>query len=80
MYIKTFIDNYPSEHFLKLDGFDDALIGVEECSMRLIYSISKCIEILMEHMDYHDAVDYFYNNIKDKHDNQKSPIWCSSIF
>jgi hypothetical protein len=37
----------PDENFLKANGFDEAVIGVDSSSMRLIYSVSKCIEIFM---------------------------------
>ena len=43
--IDSIIENY-EEDFLIADGFDDAIIGVDESSMRLIYSVSKCISIL----------------------------------
>ena len=37
---------YSDETFTLADGFDDAIIGVEEKTMRVIYSVQKCIEIL----------------------------------
>ncbi len=48
--IDSIIENYYEEEFLKADGFDAAIIGVEEHSMRLIYSVSKCLDILQEDM------------------------------
>ena len=42
------ISYYDDETFLKADGFDDAVIGVDETTMRLIYSVKKCIEILID--------------------------------
>jgi len=44
--IEKIIEQYYEEEFLKADGFDDAIIGVEENEMRLIYSVSKCLKIL----------------------------------
>ena len=35
------------EDLLKADGFDNAIIGLDNQSMRLIYSKSLCISILM---------------------------------
>jgi hypothetical protein len=32
---------YPEESFLKADGFDEAIIGVDPKTMCLIYSIKK---------------------------------------
>ena len=44
--LEDIIENYYEEEFLKADGFDEAVIGVEQHDMRLIYSVKKCIEIL----------------------------------
>jgi hypothetical protein len=41
--IEKIIDNFEGETFFKADGFDDAIIGVDESTMRLIYSVSKSI-------------------------------------
>jgi len=46
-FLQEIFDNYEDESFLIADGFDDAIIGVEESSMRLIYSVKRCIEILI---------------------------------
>jgi hypothetical protein len=50
------LQTYDVESFLKADGFDEAIIGVDENSMRLIYSVSKCIEILRKDMSEEDAL------------------------
>jgi hypothetical protein len=44
--IDKITEYYQDESFLKADGFDEAIIGVDENEMRLVYSVSKCIEIL----------------------------------
>ena len=49
--IEQITEQYYDEEFLKADGFDVAIIGVEENEMRLIYSVSKCLEILGEEMN-----------------------------
>jgi hypothetical protein len=69
---------FPDEEFLKADGFDDAIIGVDDNSMRLIYSVSKCIEILVaQGMSEEDAVEYFHYNTKGAWMGDKTPIWCT---
>lgn len=69
---------FPEEEILKADGFDDAIIGIEDDSMRLIYSISKCIEILVaQGMPEEDAVEYFHFNTKCAWVGDKTPIWCT---
>jgi hypothetical protein len=69
---------FPEEEILKADGFDDAIIGIEDESMRLIYSVSKCIEILVaQGMSEEDAVEYFHFNTKGAWVGDKTPIWCT---
>jgi hypothetical protein len=70
------IEWFPEDEILKADGFDDAIIGIDEFSMRLIYSVSKCIEILCKDMSEEDAVEYFDYNVKGSYVGEKTPIWC----
>jgi hypothetical protein len=75
--IEEILENYPEEEFLLADGFDNAIIGVDETSMRLIYSVSKCIEILiMEDMTEEDALEHFSFNISGSYVGEQTPIWC----
>ncbi len=67
---------FPEEEFLKADGFDDAIIGVDETTYRLIYSVSKCISILEADMGLEEAVEYFEYNVKGSYWGEKTPIWC----
>lgn len=73
-------ERYDEESFLKATGFDGAIIGVDEKSMRLIYSVSKCIAILEETMEHEDAVDFFEINTKGAYMGEKTPIWCEDDF
>ena len=43
--IEKIIEEYSEDSFLKADGFDDAIIGIDWNNMRLIYSVKKCIDI-----------------------------------
>ena len=70
---------FPEDEILKADGFDDAIIGIEDREMRLIYSVSKCLEILMEEMDDEEALEYFEFNVKGAWMGNKTPIWCTDI-
>lgn len=79
MNLESILEKYPDETFLKADGFDDAILGVEESSMRLIYSISKCIDILMEDMSDEDALEYFYYNVRGAYVGEQTPIWCDDL-
>ena len=46
--IERIFEYYPEEESLKADGFDDAVIGIDENTFRLIYSCKKCLEILIK--------------------------------
>lgn len=78
--LEQIIERYEDETFLKADGFDEAIIGVDDSSMRLIYSVSKCIEILMIDMSEEDALDYFGYNVSGAYMGEKTPIWCHDDF
>ena len=76
------MDNYPDDNFLIADGFNNAVIGVDEQSMRLVYSVSKCITILIEEqgMTEEDAFEYFSFNVSGAYVGELTPIWCNDIF
>ena len=78
--IDEIINQYEDETFLKADGFDDAIIGIDETTMRLIYSVRKCIEILMKDMSEEDALEYFNFNVSGRYVGDKTPIWCLDNF
>lgn len=77
---KQILERFPEEDFLFVDGFDDAIIGVDEVAMRIIYSSKKIIEILQKQMERCDAVEYFYFNINGAYMGEKTPIYCLDIF
>jgi hypothetical protein len=79
MKLESILENYPDETFLKADGFDDAVIGFDESSMRLIYSMSKCLDILMEDMSDEDALEHFYYNVSGSYVGEQTPIWCNNL-
>lgn len=74
--LEQILENYSDEEFLIIDGFDEAIIGIDLNSMRLIYSVDSCIDILANHMDYEDAIEYFDFNIRCAYVGEKTPIFC----
>jgi hypothetical protein len=74
------IERYQDEEILIADGFDEAVIGIDTKSMRLIYSYKKCIHILMNNMSHADAVEYMDYNVLDAYVGEKTPIWCYDFF
>ncbi len=65
---------------MKADGFDDAIIGVDSRSMKLIYSQKKIIDILVQDMTLDDALEYFNFNIEGAYMGEKTPIFCIDMF
>lgn len=78
--IEEIIEQYYDEEILKADGFDDAIIGIEENDTRLIYSVSKCLKILEQEMSELDAMEYFTFNVSGCYVGKKTPIWCWDNF
>lgn len=80
MKIELILNQYPDEEFLLADGFNDAILGVDEKEMRLIYSVSKCLDILKLNMSREEAVEYFEFNVSGAYMGEKTPIWCYDNF
>lgn len=78
--LDTIIENYPDEEIIKADGLDEAVIGLDENGMRLIYSVTKCLNILMKDMELEDAIEHFTFNISGSYIGEKTPIWCWDNF
>ena len=76
------IEQNPEDEFLKADGLDEAIIGYDDFSGRLIYSMTKIINILIEDdgMTEEDALEYYYYNIHGGYVGEKTPIWCNDYF
>lgn len=78
--LTNIFERYEDHLFLKADNFDEAVIGVDEASMRLIYSVRKCLEILLTDMDEDDAQEYFNFNVRGAYMGEQTPIWCEDTF
>jgi len=70
------LQNYPDEQFMYPTGLEDAIIGLEPSSMRLVIDEEKVIAILMEDgMELEDAVDYYHHNIESAYIGKQTPIY-----
>ena len=79
--LQEIVEYNQDEEILKADGFDDAVIGIDEQSMRLVYSVKLCIEILiLEGMSMEDAIEHFDFNVSGAYVGEKTPIWCHDMF
>lgn len=78
--LKQILEAYPDEKLLSADGLDDAIIGIDEQTMRLIYSETKVYEILTKDMSIDEAMEYFSHNINCAYVGEQTPIWCMDYF
>ncbi len=96
--LQEIVEKYSDHEILKADGFDDAVLGVDANgdTVRLIYSVKKCIEILIPQMNVSDddleegesvldkqcemAREYFGFNVSGAYVGEKTPIWCDDDF
>ena len=62
--------------YLKADGFDEAIIGIDSINERIIYSKRKMIEILMDDMDEDEAIEFLEFNTWNTYVGEHTPIFC----
>jgi hypothetical protein len=79
--LEALIAIYPDEDLLIVNGFDEAVLGIEENTMRIIYSVSKCLEIIEAMgMPEQEALEHFYYNVQGSYIGEKTPIFCFDEF
>ena len=73
---------YPDVEFDTVKGFDDAVIGLDLDTSRLIYSVTKCLDILVfaDGMCEEDAVEYFEEKMRSQDDEESLVIWANTEF
>jgi hypothetical protein len=83
--LEQIIEFYPDEELLSADGFEDCVIGVAcdraTSTHRLVYSRSKCIDLLVERdsMTYEEAEEFFDYNVEGAYMGVKTPIWVDDM-
>ena len=79
--LDALIEIYPDEDLLIAEGFNEAVLGIEENTMRVIYSVSKCLEIIEAMgMPEQEALEHFYYNVHGSYIGEKTPIFCFDDF
>ena len=68
------------EGALFADGFDEAIMGIDSKSGRVIYSVEKMINLLRERddMDYEDAREYLDFNTIGAYVGEMTPIYMET--
>ena len=78
--VEQIMEMYPDEEFLFADGFDDAIIGVDEVNLRVVYDIDEIINILMrDEMTFDNAFEYYDYNIAGAYVGEKTPVFVRKI-
>jgi hypothetical protein len=77
MTLLEILEVYQDEELLMVDGFDEAVIGVEALKMRLVYDINKMRTILVERdkMTFEDAMDFLDHNVLGSYVGEQTPIY-----
>jgi hypothetical protein len=77
MTLLEILEVYQDEELLMVDGFDEAVIGVEALKMRLVYDINKMRAILVERdkMTFEDAMDFLDHNVLGSYVGEQTPIY-----
>ena len=78
--IEQMIELWPDEEFLIADGYDDAIIGLDDASGKLVYDVDKIIRILMKGgMSYDEASEFYDYNILNSYVGEKTPLFVRTI-
>lgn len=77
MNLEQILEIYPEDEFLKVDDFDEAVIGMEVVRMRLVYDISKMRQLLVDRdgMTFDEAMDQLDFNVIGSYVGEKTPIF-----
>ena len=78
--IEQMIELWPDEEFLIAEGYDDAIIGLDDASGKLVYDVDKIIRILMKGgMSYDEASEFYDYNILNSYVGEKTPLFVRTI-
>ena len=73
------LETLDEEEILFVDGFDDAIVGFDHASLRVIYDVQLMFMILLEEgMESEDVRDHLDYNILNAYVGEKTPIYMLS--
>ena len=71
---------YPDDTFVIADGFDDAIIGVDDNNLKIVYDIDEVINILIINgMDVDEAIEHYEYNIAGSYVGENTPLFIRLI-
>jgi len=77
--LNLIVEIYGEKTLVKIRYYDDAIIGFEVETKRLIYSVKKCIKILEKKMPTDEAIDHFYTEIYAETKHLGNVIFCEDF-
>ncbi len=73
-------DMFPEQEILQADGFDDAIIGLEPLSGKVIYDIEKMTMVLIdEGLTHEDAIEYLDFNVLNAYVGENTPLYIHTL-
>ena len=61
----------------EIKKYEQAIIGQDDASLRIVYSADKIIEILSEEMTHEEAEEFYEYNILGAYMGEMTPIYVS---
>jgi len=72
--LEQILELYPDDTFKIADGFDDAIIGVDDNNLKIVYDIYKIIDILIKDgMTDDEAIEFYEYNIAGSYVGENTP-------
>lgn len=72
--LEQILELYPDDTFKIADGFDDAIIGVDDNNLKIVYDIDKVIDILIKDgMTDDEAIEFYEYNIAGSYVGDNTP-------
>ena len=73
------LETLDEEEILFVDGFDDAIVGFDHTSFRVIYDVQlMCMILAEEGMEPEDIRDHLDFNVLNAYVGEKTPIYMIS--
>ena len=66
-------------NYIKADGFDQAIIGVDIIAERIVYCKQKMVEILTQEMDEDEAIEFLEFNTWNAYVGEHTPIYIDQM-
>jgi hypothetical protein len=81
MKVDNITERFPDCTVLQADGFDDAILGYDPQSERVVYDAGWCVGVLMERdkMSYDEAIEYFEFNVSGAYVGEHTPLFIYHV-